>query len=294
MKMTKEIFLSMNQQSHKNKRAFTLIELLVVISIIAILAAMLLPVLASAKEKALRAQCVNNLHQIGLGYNMYPDDFNSWYPVTHAGGNPVNVINGGYYTRWLCYLPVTTPTKVMLGQNAKPTNFEAFGLLYPFGYAGDGKVFYCPSLNSKHSKLGSDLYEPILTTDSGGNVLGSYMVNFHNSTNAGPDGVVRANTCTYQRTTDIRGRVVIGLDFLDYSQFDSAGNLNINSIDFAHSRSKGWDALFSDASVNFVRCPIRQLKLIWMNGPAWRASSYQDHDHWEINEVASLIETNNP
>jgi prepilin-type N-terminal cleavage/methylation domain-containing protein/prepilin-type processing-associated H-X9-DG protein len=78
--------------SRRTARAFTLIELLVVIAIIAILAAILFPVFAQAREKARQATCVSNAKQIGLGISMYAQDFDEMYPFGGGGW--------GYNPRW--------------------------------------------------------------------------------------------------------------------------------------------------------------------------------------------------
>jgi len=74
------------------KRAFTLIELLVVIGIIAVLAALLLPVLSRAKQRAWTISCNSNLHQIGMAMKMYADDYRDLYPLS-GGTITWNTVN---------------------------------------------------------------------------------------------------------------------------------------------------------------------------------------------------------
>jgi prepilin-type N-terminal cleavage/methylation domain-containing protein len=79
----------MKNQAPRMLQGFTLIELLVVIAIIAILAAMLLPALASAKERARRTQCMNNLKQVGIGVTMYAgDNSEKIFSPRLVGGSP--------------------------------------------------------------------------------------------------------------------------------------------------------------------------------------------------------------
>lgn len=96
-----------------SRRAFTLIELLVVIAIIAILAGLLLPALAAAKQTALNTACINNKHQIQLAYSMYVQDNNDRMPI-----NKTASVSGGWvygYLDWTTGSYNTNLTNLSLG-----------------------------------------------------------------------------------------------------------------------------------------------------------------------------------
>jgi prepilin-type N-terminal cleavage/methylation domain-containing protein len=265
------------------RHGFTLIELLVVIAIIAILAAMLLPALAAAKEKANRAQCVSNLHQLGLGYTMYAGDNSDNYPITQAGGNGVNVIKGGYYTRWVAYAAGLEGVKVDVNNTA--IKWTDFGALMPAKFVGDGKVYFCPSLNAKNSTLGSLWYSPILTfkasnpADGNGNVRCSYVCNPRVD-----DPAAGNPKRKYPKASGVKGRVLFAMDFIDYTQFSNLGEVLVAGTDFAHSRSKGWNCMFSDGSVSFGK-DLAAAKAAYVAG-----GFPSQYDVKGINQLADALE----
>jgi len=110
---------------NSRRTAFTLIELLVVIAIIAILASILFPVFARARENARRASCMSNLKQFGLGLMMYVQDYDEKYP-------PYQTVDIG----------VAPPDGSWLGSSL-PNDWVWEQLLYP--YTKSIQIFKCPS-----------------------------------------------------------------------------------------------------------------------------------------------------
>ncbi len=127
------------------KRGFTLIELLVVIAIIAILAAILFPVFARAREKARQASCQSNLKQIALGWQMYVQDYDETAPRYYQSPSNFHVIDrlNPYvknYQIWICPSGVGTNCtstshnpETSLRQRIGPTSY-GYNIIYEGGY----------------------------------------------------------------------------------------------------------------------------------------------------------------
>ena len=134
---------------HNRKQGFTLIELLVVIAIIAILAAILFPVFARARENARRTSCLSNMKQIGLGIMQYLQDYDERYPRAWGGldGPGTHPDEGRYPNPADIETDKSKPGgafKVNPNPGGGANNYRTW-MDYIFPYVKSVQIFRCPS-----------------------------------------------------------------------------------------------------------------------------------------------------
>jgi len=167
----------------RTSRGFTLIELLVVIAVIAILAAIVFPVLSAAKETGRISTCTSNLKQLGIGMRLYADDWFGHLPrarVENGGdGNPSGNWAGVYHVFGACdpkkgqiypYLRTLGVYMCPSARGARPKRItDPSALPYPLSYSMNNLMDYrtVNSVEACNSRVGLLIHEDTSTIDDG-------------------------------------------------------------------------------------------------------------------------------
>lgn len=258
----------MNMNTNNANRApsrssgFTLIELLVVIGIIAVLAAILLPALAAAKRRSLRAQDIDNMREMAQGSIMYAGDFNDWYPICTVGngnsGGKVNFLSGVHYARYLAWGGSLAQGTVF---PQVYTNFDQNeGYLYAGKYLGNAHIFYCPALQDPVLQPAEYSTPTFMSADSAPAIRCPYLYNPRLTDPQNP-GAANALQRKYQKTTQAHQLDVFITDYMEAGGGSSSSGADTTTgtmgmpfgpSDWAQYPSKGVEVAFTDGSCKFV------------------------------------------
>lgn len=223
----------------RSKHAFTLVELLVVIGIIAVLVALLLPALNKAREQARLVQCMSNLRQIGVGVQMYANDWNGVWPRYYQHSPPPeDAGTSSHYVLWRGL--GNTGTILTVG-------WQGVGRTYP--YLRDKRVYFCPNdttlpdhwlafdFNNFDSALHSP--NPPYLASATTNVYGSYCIRGWNQPSSPTDTAGKRNKTESgawetsalgapgKTLTSLRNRAFVSCFFM-YSPADQTGAAQMN------------------------------------------------------------------
>jgi len=160
-----------------SQRAFTLIELLIVIAIIAILAAILFPVFASARDKARQTACLSNEKQIGLGIMQYVQDYDESFPVSVTATVGLNNESQMWYGQ---LVPYTKSSSVYFCPSDTTTKYSECP--FPVSYMTNGSIMLWGSVRPiMMSQLDAPaVYGLIFETCADSNGFSTYAANMAN------------------------------------------------------------------------------------------------------------------
>jgi prepilin-type N-terminal cleavage/methylation domain-containing protein len=212
-----------NQPGSFGNKAFTLIELLVVIAIIAILAAIIMPVLSKAQEKAVRTQCVDNMHELGVAIAMYTNDNRDYLPWINWGTKGPA---GWCYHDPLPMMWSQTLLNLKGASGFAKTNVFGLGGGVLYQYVSNIKPFMCPldGPNSPNPVYRANWFQ---RTEQ----LSSYVMNYSAACNNSEVSAADANGALHNyvtaKVTSVFSQECIDLwecDFLNAALYNDGAN----------------------------------------------------------------------